>query len=146
MSYSRREKNWFWSSERRRFTRSEEHTSELQSRLHLVCRLLLEKKKKTQTTTAEEHRHQRQTRPPIEYSLHMSTITIKQPAMSCPATVRTCATPSCARNRCTAPRHVQAITYTTIYIVSLQSCPGTVHTDTQLPHFTIFYTRLSIYS
>src|SRR2546422_1975001 len=26
-------------------TRSEEHTSELQSRLHLVCRLLLEKKK-----------------------------------------------------------------------------------------------------
>src|SRR2546422_7967745 len=32
----------------RRFAaaRSEEHTSELQSRLHLVCRLLLEKKKK----------------------------------------------------------------------------------------------------
>src|SRR2546422_3153185 len=28
------------------FTRSEEHTSELQSRLHLVCRLLLEKKKR----------------------------------------------------------------------------------------------------
>src|SRR2546422_3023595 len=28
------------------FARSEEHTSELQSRLHLVCRLLLEKKKK----------------------------------------------------------------------------------------------------
>src|SRR2546422_4735618 len=27
--------------------RSEEHASELQSRLHLVCRLLLEKKKKT---------------------------------------------------------------------------------------------------
>src|SRR2546429_3817190 len=27
------------------FDRSEEHTSELQSRLHLVCRLLLEKKK-----------------------------------------------------------------------------------------------------
>src|SRR2546429_6180010 len=31
--------------------RSEEHTSELQSRLHLVCRLLLEKKKTTMTTT-----------------------------------------------------------------------------------------------
>src|SRR5216684_8832121 len=31
---------------RRSWTRSEEHTSELQSRLHLVCRLLLEKKKK----------------------------------------------------------------------------------------------------
>src|SRR2546429_4274502 len=30
-------------------TRSEEHTSELQSRLHLVCRLLLEKKNKTVT-------------------------------------------------------------------------------------------------
>src|SRR2546429_3529145 len=29
----------------KRSTRSEEHTSELQSRLHLVCRLLLEKKK-----------------------------------------------------------------------------------------------------
>src|SRR2546422_2153420 len=32
----------------RRGQRSEEHTSELQSRLHLVCRLLLEKKKKSQ--------------------------------------------------------------------------------------------------
>src|SRR5258708_16048016 len=31
---------------RRRFRRSEEHTSELQSPDHLVCRLLLEKKKK----------------------------------------------------------------------------------------------------
>src|SRR2546422_3607348 len=31
---------------RNRRKRSEEHTSELQSRLHLVCRLLLEKKKK----------------------------------------------------------------------------------------------------
>src|SRR2546422_2580254 len=30
--------------------RSEEHTSELQSRLHLVCRLLLEKKKKTENS------------------------------------------------------------------------------------------------
>src|SRR2546429_1034529 len=32
--------------------RSEEHTSELQSRLHLVCRLLLEKKKNTATLHA----------------------------------------------------------------------------------------------
>src|SRR5947209_12283763 len=31
-------------------TRSEEHTSELQSRQYLVCRLLLEKKKKTMRT------------------------------------------------------------------------------------------------
>src|ERR1041385_9419968 len=42
--------------------RSEEHTSELQSRLHLVCRLLLEKKKThTQTTLrirlSHTHRH-----------------------------------------------------------------------------------------
>src|SRR2546422_5396490 len=32
--------------------RSEEHTSELQSRLHLVCRLLLEKKKSTRRVSA----------------------------------------------------------------------------------------------
>src|SRR2546422_1416976 len=32
--------------------RSEEHTSELQSRLHLVCRLLLEKKKKKKSSKA----------------------------------------------------------------------------------------------
>src|SRR2546422_7454947 len=32
--------------------RSEEHTSELQSRLHLVCRLLLEKKKITNSNSA----------------------------------------------------------------------------------------------
>src|SRR2546429_4232633 len=32
-------------------TRSEEHTSELQSRLHLVCRLLLEKKKQVKMST-----------------------------------------------------------------------------------------------
>src|SRR5260370_42690164 len=32
------------------FQRSEEHTSELQSHLNLVCRLLLEKKKKTEYT------------------------------------------------------------------------------------------------
>src|SRR2546422_1890181 len=45
-------------------SRSEEHTSELQSRLHLVCRLLLEKKKKKEQqadspdpirTTARRH-------------------------------------------------------------------------------------------
>src|SRR2546429_748144 len=42
--------------------RSEEHTSELQSRLHLVCRLLLEKKKKdphtnSQTQLVTRHTH-----------------------------------------------------------------------------------------
>src|SRR6266436_8821635 len=34
--------------------RSEEHTSELQSRLHLVCRLLLEKKKKQKKEQSTE--------------------------------------------------------------------------------------------
>src|SRR5437868_10220630 len=37
-----------------RVTRSEEHTSELQSRFDLVCRLLLEKKKKTIAARARE--------------------------------------------------------------------------------------------
>src|SRR5689334_18452092 len=36
-------------------SRSEEHTSELQSQFHLVCRLLLEKKKKKQ----KHHKHNR---------------------------------------------------------------------------------------
>src|SRR2546422_8562674 len=38
---------------RHRAPRSEEHTSELQSRLHLVCRLLLEKKKKLRRAPAD---------------------------------------------------------------------------------------------
>src|SRR3989449_8102115 len=42
--------------------RSEEHTSELQSRLHLVCRLLLEKKNKhaplPYAIPAQPHRHE----------------------------------------------------------------------------------------
>src|SRR2546422_3290546 len=40
---TRKDEQWIGS-------RSEEHTSELQSRLHLVCRLLLEKKKSTTTS------------------------------------------------------------------------------------------------
>src|SRR2546422_1727099 len=44
--------------------RSEEHTSELQSRLHLVCRLLLEKKKRTHNISydpvaRQSHRNRR---------------------------------------------------------------------------------------
>src|SRR5712675_1554786 len=38
--------------DRGKLQRSEEHTSELQSRLHLVCRLLLEKKKTEERTAA----------------------------------------------------------------------------------------------
>src|SRR2546422_5045938 len=37
--------------------RSEEHTSELQSRLHLVCRLLLEKKKKQGHRKGRANKH-----------------------------------------------------------------------------------------
>src|SRR2546422_6258087 len=40
---------WRTSSSTASSVRSEEHTSELQSRLHLVCRLLLEKKKNRST-------------------------------------------------------------------------------------------------
>src|SRR5260370_25157531 len=40
-------------------SRSEEHTSELQSHLNLVCRLLLEKKKKKQSTTRMHERGKR---------------------------------------------------------------------------------------
>src|SRR3989442_5835430 len=42
--------------------RSEEHTSELQSRPHLVCRLLLEKKKKKRIVHYRNIRKQRQAR------------------------------------------------------------------------------------
>src|SRR5437868_12787026 len=38
--------------------RSEEHTSELQSRFDLVCRLLLEKKKKKKKSTKRYHKHE----------------------------------------------------------------------------------------
>src|SRR5690554_7790240 len=37
------------------FARSEEHTSELQSRPHLVCRLLLEKKKQKKSRKYDKH-------------------------------------------------------------------------------------------
>src|SRR2546422_1222578 len=63
------------------FFRSEEHTSELQSRLHLVCRLLLEKKKKITLIRASNSRWaatstSTQTTPPIsEYrSTHLSPL------------------------------------------------------------------------
>src|SRR5437588_1671035 len=41
---------------RRRISRSEEHTSELQSHSDLVCRLLLEEKKRTLAPTRNSHR------------------------------------------------------------------------------------------
>src|SRR3989449_5009786 len=53
-----------------RHDRSEEHTSELQSRLHLVCRLLLEKKKKKNTKYNTIHARKQSA---------MSSTTIQQP-------------------------------------------------------------------
>ena len=48
-------------------SRSEEHTSELQSRLHLVCRLLLEKKKhKTKKQKKNKNKLQRYFKPIVE--------------------------------------------------------------------------------
>src|SRR3712207_8068633 len=54
--HSRRAQPPYATAARRRADRSEEHTSELQSRQYLVCRLLLEKKKKkiTQTTCTND--------------------------------------------------------------------------------------------
>src|SRR2546429_5672502 len=50
--------------------RSEEHTSELQSRLHLVCRLLLEKKKKNPLSTNISISECRVILPRVERSTH----------------------------------------------------------------------------
>src|SRR5215208_7336609 len=47
--------------------RSEEHTSELQSRGHLVCRLLLEKKKKKKNTGTSRKKKTRQN-PKLEHA------------------------------------------------------------------------------
>src|SRR2546422_2912980 len=49
---------WVTTSADRPPIRSEEHTSELQSRLHLVCRLLLEKKKNTQKYMKSDNQKQ----------------------------------------------------------------------------------------
>src|SRR6266699_1437694 len=46
----------------RRARRSEEHTSELQSRPHLVCRLLLEKKKKKRKKTKKKKKKKKKSK------------------------------------------------------------------------------------
>src|SRR2546422_4250460 len=53
--------------------RSEEHTSELQSRLHLVCRLLLEKKKRISPNSFSAHT------PAQPHSTFATTMSIDQP-------------------------------------------------------------------
>src|SRR5699024_12013766 len=50
--YDEREKTCGWCAHADKVSRSEEHTSELQSRFDLVCRLLLEKKNISKTTTS----------------------------------------------------------------------------------------------
>src|SRR2546422_5712642 len=52
--------------------RSEEHTSELQSRLHLVCRLLLEKKKKKVKTSGSQEEMCRSTKSRSETPAQMT--------------------------------------------------------------------------
>src|SRR2546422_1176566 len=56
--------------------RSEEHTSELQSRLHLVCRLLLEKKKKGVKSGT--------VKPPFHHSTHR-IVSVDSPPSARPA-------------------------------------------------------------
>src|SRR2546422_3364377 len=55
--------------------RSEEHTSELQSRLHLVCRLLLEKKKKKRISTSNNEKYNYKDRKTAKQSATPSDIT-----------------------------------------------------------------------
>src|SRR2546429_316607 len=57
----------------RTWWRSEEHTSELQSRLHLVCRLLLEKKKKQSYNPSKSHYVHHRTLPLILPTVHPHT-------------------------------------------------------------------------
>ena len=50
--------------------RSEEHTTELQSRLHLVCRLLLEKKKKRQKKNTKKKQKNKKDEQDAQYELN----------------------------------------------------------------------------
>src|SRR5438067_6245730 len=63
----------------RRLRRSEEHTSELQSRFDLVCRLLLEKKKKTMTKTWEAKRLEQSSNTPCSAPNTTPTTAIVSP-------------------------------------------------------------------
>src|ERR1035437_8165871 len=55
--------------------RSEEHTSELQSRQYLVCRLLLEKKKSNQLIYNSALHHHSPERITLQYTLRCATVT-----------------------------------------------------------------------
>src|SRR5258705_8914513 len=58
-----------WDQEEKDHGRSEEHTSELQSLRHLVCRLLLEKKKKTTRRRFRPSKRQSMPKPAIAGTL-----------------------------------------------------------------------------
>src|SRR5260370_7244410 len=65
---------WAWPLANAPACRSEEHTSELQSHLNLVCRLLLEKKKKNHYRLETVCVHRRNTaRTQIHSSLHATS-------------------------------------------------------------------------
>src|SRR2546429_6632656 len=66
----------------RQTLRSEEHTSELQSRLHLVCRLLLEKKKNSDNDDPSPIPHR--TNPPLPVHHHNPTRHTKSVGDSAP--------------------------------------------------------------
>src|SRR5260370_17050278 len=59
--------------------RSEEHTSELQSHLNLVCRLLLEKKKKARESSPRPLNHPPHTPPPTPPPPHTPRPTLHTP-------------------------------------------------------------------
>src|SRR5687768_18169266 len=58
-----------------RHGRSEEHTSELQSRLHLVCRLLLEKKNEEAGDKPASAKHRAASRPHARWSVRFGPST-----------------------------------------------------------------------
>src|SRR5689334_24519133 len=58
--------------------RSEEHTSELQSQFHLVCRLLLEKKKHTDVTPAKVFHEQRHNSFAVVQGVLVTLCTLRQ--------------------------------------------------------------------
>src|SRR5262245_63196313 len=78
----------------RQTIRSEEHTSELQSLRHLVCRLLLEKKKKknkkNQNSRTQEHQKDYKEKPYISQIITVSAGCNGEPYRNvrCPADVR----------------------------------------------------------
>src|SRR2546429_4744147 len=74
--------------------RSEEHTSELQSRLHLVCRLLLEKKKRKYSSVHQRHLETHMKTP-------MLTCTMRSTALK----VTVIGRPACADRVTTGGRH-----------------------------------------